>query len=136
MMLNHAFDKFILEKRISGLKEVSISDYRNTLTRFLRSFGNTEISQLAYDDVGSYILGLYKSGLSRATVSTYVRNARIFLRWVSAEYGLSFDATKVKIPKSPKKVVHIYTDDEIRDILNLSNLLFHGLRPETGLLFP
>lgn len=53
MMLNHAFDKFILEKRISGLKEVSISDYRNTLTRFLRSFGNTEISQLAYDDVGS-----------------------------------------------------------------------------------
>ena len=116
MMLNHAFDKFILEKRISGLKEVSISDYRNTLTRFLRSFGNTEISQLAYDDVGSYILGLYKSGLSRATVSTYVRNARIFLCWVSAEYGLSFDATKVKIPKSPKKVVHIYTDDEIRDI--------------------
>lgn len=116
MTLNSAFDEFILEKRISGLKEVSISDYKNSLTRFLRSLGDKEISHLTYEEVGSYILALYESGLARATVATYVRNTRIFLRWVSAEHGLTFDATKVKIPKSPKKVVHIYTDEEIRDI--------------------
>ncbi len=33
-----------------------------------------------------------------------------FLRWIYREYGLSFNPAKIKVPKSPKKIVHIYTD--------------------------
>lgn len=42
------------------------------------------------------------------------RKNRIFLRWVYREYGLSFNPAKIKVPKSPKKIVHIYTDTEIQ----------------------
>ena len=72
---------------------------------------------------------LYKRPLSRATVSTYVRNIRIFLRyrWL-IEYELPFDPQKIKVPKSPKKIVHIYNDTEIKEIFALIHTsLSHGL---------
>ncbi|MEG0813727.1 MAG: tyrosine-type recombinase/integrase, partial [Clostridium sp.] len=42
-----------------------------------------------------------------------------FLRWVYIEYELSFDPIKIKVPKSPKKNVHIYSDSEVRYIFSL-----------------
>lgn len=118
MTLCQAYDEFIFRKRVDGLKKISIDDYKNSLIRFLRLLGDEEIDDLTYDQVANYILGLYNTKLSRATISTYVRNVRIFLRWISDEYGLCFDARKIKIPRSPKKKVHIYSNPEIMDIFN------------------
>ena len=61
---------------------------------------------------------LLHHSLSKATISTYVRNARIFLRWVHAEYGLSFDPVKIKVPKPPKKNVHVLSSAEIQYLLD------------------
>lgn len=41
-------------------------------------------------------------------------------KWRNAyiEHGIDCSAKKIKVPKSPKKLVHIYTDDEIRNIFD------------------
>lgn len=77
------------------------------------------LSEVTYTEVSKYIMHLYNRPVSRATVSTYVRNIRIFLRWVYIEYKLPFDPQKIKVPKSPKKIVHIYNDTEIKEIFAL-----------------
>lgn len=59
--------------------------------------------------VQQFSIDLRNRKLSRASISTYMRNTKIFLRWVYDEYGLSFD---------PKKQAHIYSDKEIAEIFN------------------
>lgn len=119
MTLQQALESFLLEKQLAGLSDQSIADYRNILSIFLRFVdAGIMINTLTYDRVSDYILDLFRRPLSKSTVATYVRNLRIFLRWCHVEYGLSFDPARIKIPKSPKKVVHIYSDTEIHYIIS------------------
>ena len=115
MTLQDCLNEFLFQKELAGLSKTSIDDYRNILSIMVRSVGpDSAVEALEYNDVTVYVLELYKRPLSRSTVATYIRNMRIFLRWVYSEYGLSFDPLKIKVPKSPKKMVHIYTDTEIQ----------------------
>lgn len=115
MLLSKAVDYFILQKRLAGLSDATVIDYVNIIGVFSAYVGKTvDLSTLPYDLVADYILDLYKRPLSKATVSTYVRNLRIFLRWYYTEYGMLFNPSKIKVPKSPKKLVHIYTDHELQ----------------------
>lgn len=115
MTLLCAYDEFLIQKQLAGLSSSTVDNYRTFLSIFLQSVDSSvETSDLTYETVTGFILDLYKRPLSRATVATYIRNIRIFLRWVSAEYGMSFNPTKIKVPKSPKKLVHIYSDTEIQ----------------------
>lgn len=77
-----------------------------------------DLESVTYELVAGYIMVLLHRPLSKATISTYVRNARIFLRWVHAEYGLSFDPVKIKVPKPPKKNVHVLSSAEIQYLLD------------------
>lgn len=119
MTINKALTEFLYQKRLAGLAQTSIDNYRFTLVPFLRCLGpDLALSAVSYEAVSDYIMELYEKPLSRASVSSYIRNVRIFLRWVYTEYELSFDPVKIKIPKSPKKIVHIYSDSEIRYIFS------------------
>lgn len=115
MTLREALDLFILDRRIQGVSPKTIISYRDAIGIFLNYAGNDFLlDSLTLSYVDNYILGLYSRKLSRASISTYVRSLRIFLRWIYREYDLSFDPAKIKIPKSPKKIVHLYSDDEIK----------------------
>lgn len=115
MTLFCAYEEFIRQKQLAGLSPATVENYRTFLDIFLRTVDSSvDTSGLTYETVTNFILDLYKPPLSKATVATYIRNIRIFLRWVSAEYGMSFDPVKIKVPKSPKKLVHIYSDTEIQ----------------------
>lgn len=115
MTLQHALDAFLMEKQLVGLSIQSIEDYRMMISIFLRYAGvGLDLDNLTYDVVSGYVLDLFQRPLARSTVATYIRNLRIFLRWCHVEYGLSFDPARIKIPRSPKKEVHIYSDTEIR----------------------
>lgn len=118
--LKSALDDFLLQKRLAGVGLNSIGNYRSTITLMLRFVGSDlPVSELSYDKAAEYILSVVESPISRATVSSYIRNVRIFLRWLHETYGLSFDPSRIKVPKSPKKRVYIYNDDEIRQIFSL-----------------
>lgn len=114
MTLQESLNDFLLQKKIAGVSPATLSDYQNFLTIMVKAVGPlTPLESLSYQTISNYILSLYERPLSRSTVATYIRNTRIFLRWVYHEYGLSFNPSKIKVPKSPKKIVHIYTDTEI-----------------------
>lgn len=76
-----------------------------------------DIKTLSLLQVEDFILFESEKNLSAATISTYVRNIRIFLQWIHKEQGLSFEPSKIKIPKSPKKNVRILSETEILYLL-------------------
>ena len=120
MTLQDCLNEFLFEKELSGLASGSVHNYRVTLSLFLTAVGpELPLDAVSYSLVTEYILGLYKRPISRSTVSSYVRNIRIFLRWIYIEHELSFDPVKIKIPRPPKKNVHIYSNSEIFQIFSL-----------------
>lgn len=117
MTLKDAYDDFILDKRAQGLADKSIESYENALHVFIKYIGaDVNIQSIEHRHVKRYSIDLRTRDLSTATISTYMRNAKILLRWIYDEFGLSFDPARIKVPKSPKKKVHIYSDEEIRQI--------------------
>lgn len=119
MTLQSAFDNFIFSRQLEGLAKKSIDCYMSFIQPFVAHIGsNLDISALNRDLINGYIKTLLKRTLSRATVATYIRHIKIFLKWTEEEYKVCFETDKIKVPKSPKKVLHIYTDDEIVQIFN------------------
>lgn len=120
MTLQEAMEEFLFQKRLAGLEPCSITNYRATLSLMVSFIGpEMPLESVSYSLVADYVLAVYDKPVSKATASSYIRNVRIFFRWASAEYGLSFDPLKIKVPKSPKKNVHIYSDSEIHYIFSL-----------------
>lgn len=119
MTLQEAYDEFIFNKRAQGLSDKSLKSYNNILHIFLEYAGiNTDINAIDLKGVQQFSINLRDRKLSKASVSTYMRNAKIFLRWIYDEYGLSFDPKKIKVPKAPKKKARIYSNTEIEEIFN------------------
>lgn len=119
MTLQEAYDEFIFSKRAQGLTDKTIDSYHNMLHIFVDYFGSDRnTDSLTFKDIQQFSIDLRSRSLSKASVSTYMRNAKIFLRWISDEYGLSFEAKKIKVPKAPKKKAHIYSDEEIQQIFD------------------
>lgn len=69
-------------------------------------------------DIYGYIQMLLKRPLSKATKATYIRHLKIFLRWCESEYGAVYQAKQIKVPKSPKRSVKIYSDSDVREIFD------------------
>ena len=104
MSLKESLELFIRSRRLLNLAPDSIKSYQNILIIFVSFVGeDINIKALSLSKVEDFILFQSDRNLSPATVSTYVRNVRIFLRWIHEEHGLSFDPSKIKVPKSPKK---------------------------------
>lgn len=123
MSLSDLLKDFLLQKRLAGLSEQTIKDYDNMIGIFLRFVGpDTPTDCITYSVVQDYILDLFKRNLSKATTASYIRNLRIFLRWVHKEYGLSFEPSKIIVPKSPKRLVHIYSDKEIEYLFSCASV--------------
>ncbi len=121
MILSELLEEFLFQKRLAGLVEGSVHNYSVTVGLMVTAVGpQTPLEGITYERITNYILNLLESPISRATASSYIRNDRIFLRWVHTEYGLPFDPARIKVPKFPKKNVHIYTDDEIKYIFSLA----------------
>lgn len=79
---------------------------------------DTNINNLTEETINNYIMSLYDKNLSKATISTYIRNVKIFLRFIEENYQIDVNASKIKIPRCNPKNPHIYTDDEIYHIFN------------------
>lgn len=114
MTILEAYEKFIFTKKLNGLSGETIKDYHFFLKRFISYVGSSlELSDISEELVNGYILSLHSSSLSRASVSTYIRNLRIFLCYANTLCPLPFSPDTIKVPKSPKKKAYIYSDDDI-----------------------
>lgn len=119
MILKDCFRHFLFIKKIAGLSERSILDYKEFIAPFVFSVGlDTDISQVLQSDIENYIASLFERPLSRASRSTYIRHVKIFLKWCSENYSVKYDYSFIKVPKTPKKCVHIYSVSEMKTIFN------------------
>ena len=117
MTVQQAFDNFIFSRKIVGCANKTIECYKSFCKPFIEYVGcDIDITELDKDSVNAYILTLYDRPITRSTLSTYVRHIKIFLTYVESECVIDLQSKKIKIPKSPKKFLHIYSDDEIKQI--------------------
>lgn len=120
MVLEECLESFKHQKMVDGIGDNSIKNYDATLSLFIRSIGpDLPVSALSLDQVQAYIVSLRKTGISKATMASYIRNIKIFLRWLSEEEYVDFPYYKIKVPRSPKKNVRQYSDQDIALVLSL-----------------
>ena len=119
MVLNEALSSFLLDRTIKGLSKKTIEDYREFIKPFVKFIGESvlveDISQLV---IRQYIGSLYDRKLSKATIGTYTRHIRVFLSWLAEENAVQYDIAKIPLPKTNKKQVHIFNNEEIRLIFD------------------
>ncbi len=114
MTLQLAFDNFILSRKLADLSPKSISAYTQFVRPFLQFIGmETELENITQIDINKYIGTVVDKPLSRSSKATYIRHLKIFLKWCENEYTTRYTAKSIKVPKSPKKEVRIYSEDEM-----------------------
>lgn len=119
LTLYGAFEGFILSRQLSDLSRKTISDYRDFIFPFIASVGSDRpFLEVRQEDIRKYIMSLLDRPLSKSTRATYIRHMKVFLRWAQDEYGASYEAKKIKVPKSPKREVRIYTESEVKAIFD------------------
>ena len=121
MILSNALEEFLRIKKVSGLAEKSLLNYRSFIMHFIVYVNNCCTDVLEYDHILQYIDFLQERNITKTTVSTYMRHLKVFFRWIENNYNLSFPAKNIIIPRMPKKNVYVYTDEEIVQIFNSVN---------------
>ena len=117
MTLRTSLDNFILSRRLADLSAKTVKDYTEFVTPFVEFLGaNRAIETITETDINRYIAELLDRPLSKASRSTYIRHIKIFLRWLEETYEIHINAKHIRVPKTPKRTVKIYSDDEITQI--------------------
>lgn len=119
MTIENALNKYITKKQLAGLADKSIHNYKMFISFFVRFIGeDTPVTALTPDMVDSYLDYQVQRPLSKATLATYIRNAKIFLQWIERTYNVSVDASEIVVPKTPKTAPRIYSNEDIRLIFS------------------
>lgn len=119
MTIQEVYDNFILSRQLADLSPKTLSAYEQFVTPFLRAVGpNKAFQDVSQADIQAYLLELLKRPISKATRVTYIRHLKIFLHWAENEYPAAYRSSVIKVPKSPKRNVKIYSPDEVRMIFS------------------
>lgn len=118
--IESTFKKFLREKKLQGLSKKSLKDYEIIIGLFVSYIGtDTNIFDIDRDLIDAYIEYQVDRDISLSTFATYVRNTKIFLMWLEKEYNIDIQASNIKIPKSPKVSLYIYSVDDINLIFSI-----------------
>lgn len=119
MTVESAYNKFIRSKKLNGCSKKTIYAYETFVGKFVGFIGpETDLYSLSQNDLENYIEYQVDRDISRNTFSTYIRHFKIFVRWICDNYEVSFTYKTIKVPKSTKKVVRVYSEPEIKQIFD------------------
>lgn len=114
MTIQSAFEQFIEFKRIQGLAVSSIDCYRSFVMPFLDMIGHDkDLALITEENIHAYISSLFEREISKSTRATYVRHLKCFLNWIKKYLNIDLFTDRIIVPKSNKKVLRIYDDDDI-----------------------
>lgn len=144
MMLSEAIAKYILWHKSMYHTPSTIDSYRCFLGMFLNWCGDIPISDVSLTLIEGYRLSLVTRSLFSATVATYLRHIKAFFNYLNdfLLVDVKLPSDKIKLPRTPKKVLKIYTPDEIDIIFRsvpgtgwivLRNRLIIALMLDSGL---
>ena len=102
-----ALNKFLLSKKLAGLTEQSLTHYSEINRSFASDCLSEPVSAITVEYYQTYFLSLYDRHLSKATVSTYIRHIKIFLKWLEVEYNLDLQT---------KMAFQSYADNDTIDV--------------------
>ncbi|MTI49971.1 MAG: hypothetical protein FH761_19275 [Firmicutes bacterium] len=133
--LDKALDLFLMDQELRGNTKKTIFNYERFITYFINFTGSDKlVSDIELMDLKKYQLFLNnkdkeynfdtdKTGkLSKTTIQSYIRQLRSFLNWLYEESYIDFDLTKkFKLPKAPKKIPLILSEEEIEVLYNSIN---------------
>ena len=93
---------YLSSKKLEGLSNITLSDYRGELTRFSKRCPKA-VSQVTTSDVRGYLASL--ENIKMSTVGTKLSVLKSFFGWLVQEEIILRDPTaKVKSPKTPKRL--------------------------------
>lgn len=119
MTISESFDNFIYTCRLRDLSEKSLLCYTSFVKPFISFIGSDScVDTIDRDSVFHYIETLYNRDIAKATRATYIRHLKIFLKWLQNECYVNLNVKDIPVPKTPKKVLHIYNDSEISQIFH------------------
>lgn len=119
MTIQQAFEKFILSRKLADLSKKTVSNYMCFVQPFVSYITpDSFINELTDDTINGYIETLIDKELSKSTRVTYIRHLKVFLQWVQDRYLVAYDAKNIRVPKSPKKNVKIYSPEEVQQIFD------------------
>lgn len=119
MTLQDVYDNFILSRRLADLSPKTIYDYEQFIKPFLQFIGaQRAFFSITQADLTSYLGKLLSRPLSKSTRATYIRHVKIFLRWAQKEYKAAYMAETIRVPRSPRREVRIYSDEDVKAIFD------------------
>lgn len=126
MTLHTAIDEFLIEQRIRGNSERTISYYTVSLRLFSRFIGCVSLHEITLNSLRSYYLELSSRNLTTVTVQTYIRGLRSFLSWCFQQEYISVNLSeKFRLPKAQRKAVDVLTDSEIKQLFSCFNTRYY-----------
>lgn len=114
-------------------------------TRTLRPFFDylrtehqlTDLSELELDHIRAWLVWLrntpsqHDRPRTSKTIESYCRQVKAFAHWCFIEGILDHDPTeRLKLPKAEKKIIRVFSDDEVRKLHEACVPSSTGLRPE------
>lgn len=119
MTLDDCLQEFIEDKTLYGLSPKTISCYKEFVGYFIKFLGyDYLVKDLSIDCIKKYISMLMSRDLSINTKATYIRHLKIFMKWIEKKYCIAVGANDIKVPRTTKKRLYIYSDEDILMIFN------------------
>ncbi len=122
MRFDIAFEKFIFAKRVNSCSAKSIKNYESFIYPFVEYIGiDKDTSDILEEDIQSYIMMIVERDISKSSKATYIRHIKCFLNWLKKDYDIDLFVKRIHVPKTYKKKLLIYSDDDILTIFNSIN---------------
>lgn len=105
----------------SQIRESTKADYKEAMNSFIETIGNLDYLKVEHRHGERFIRECLDSGMAPATVAKKVRSIkRIFQLAIDRGQLDKSPLARIKQPRTPKKKIRTYTDDECRRILRTS----------------
>ncbi len=105
------------------LKELSletIKTYDRHIRYFIQHTSDIEAYLLCQEIIENYVLFINKSALAPMSKRSYLREVKMFLHYID-KYEKTFNANFIVLPRKHKKLVHIFTPEEVAKIYSCLN---------------
>lgn len=137
MKLSDILIRFIEYQTLSGHSDKTITAYIGHLKRFSDFVGDPAADKLTEEQIYAYMLHLSQQTpkLAAATIRSYLAHLKALLHWAGEKGYVAPNLYKtIILPKVGKKVVKVYSEDEIRQIFDTIKAFPHWIEVRNKLI--
>lgn len=110
------FDDFLYSRKIEGCRPATIKHYQDSIHVFNLYYDeHIKMEDITSSTVSNFFCRLQERGLAEKTICTYIRALRTVLYYFMDNGWMA--QFKIKTPKVTRQIKHIYTDEELRALL-------------------